>query len=319
MDKALKKSTGVNPLNSLVIVTSGLVKSFGNNIALNELNIQVPKGISGFIGRNGAGKTTTIGVLLGLIKPNSGDATIFGLDCWRDSFAIRQRLGVMHEVNAYPGGFSGKRFLTHVARIYDIALSEQDILNALKDVGLGAAVDRPIKTYSAGMFRRLGLAQALIGNPELAILDEPTANIDPMGRIDLLEKIKDMHKKQGTSFLISTHILSDLEKICGWLSIIDKGKIVDQGNVKDLAEKYSANIFKIEVSNPERLIEKIQALNIVEKVWIEDGKVYCKVKDPSGFYEEIPQIAASLKLQLRSLQHLSGTLEEIYTKTASGV
>lgn len=301
-----------------LINTSNLTKAFGNNTALNKLNMQVPKGIAGFIGRNGAGKTTTIGVLLGLIKPKSGEATVFGLDCWRDSYKIRKRLGVMHEVNAYPGGFSGKRFLTHVARIYQVPLSDRGILDALKDVGLGEAADRSIKTYSAGMFRRLGLAQALIGNPELAILDEPTANIDPFGRIAILEKIKQMHQEKGTSFLISTHILSDLEKVCSWLSIIDKGKIVDQGNVDDLAAKYSANIFKIEVSNPEALLLTLQTLGTVEKAWIEDGKVLCKVKDPSGFYAEIPRVASSLNLQLKSLQHLTGSLEEIYTRTVGG-
>lgn len=303
---------------AFIINTTDLVKSFGSAFALNELNLQVPKGISGFIGKNGAGKTTTIGVLLGLLKPNRGEATVFGLDCWHDSYEIRRRLGVMHEINAYPGSFTGKRFLEHVANIYGVSQVEQRAKDALKDVGLADAGEKPIKTYSAGMFRRLGLAQALIGDPELAILDEPTANIDPLGRIALLDKIKEMHKERDTSFLISTHILSDLEKVCSWLSIIDAGKIVDQGNIKDLAAKYSANIYKIEVSNPQLFAEKVQALGAVEKVWIENDKVYCKVKNPTAFYEEIPKVAAKLELQLRGFQHMLGTLEEIYTKTVSG-
>ena len=166
------------------------------------------------------------------------------------------------------------------------------------------------------MFRRLGLAQALICDPELAILDEPTANIDPLGRITLLDKIKEMHKDRGTSFLISTHILSDLEKVCNWLSIIDAGKIVDQGNIKDLAEKYSANIYKIEVSNPMLFAEKIQVLSMVEKVWVENNYVYCKVKNTTTFYQEIPKVAAKQKLQLKGFQHMLGTIEEIYKETA---
>jgi ABC-2 type transport system ATP-binding protein len=303
-------------MRTLIVNTTNLVKSFGSILALNELNLRVPQGISGFIGRNGAGKTTTIGVLLGLLKPNSGEATVFGLDCWHNSYEIKRRVGVMHEVNAYPGAFTGKRFLEHVVRIYGVAQIEQRVKEALRDVGLADAKDKKIKAYSAGMFRRLGLAQALIGDPELAILDEPTANIDPLGRITLLNKIKELHKERGTSFLISTHILSDLEKVCNWLSIIDAGKIVDQDNVKELSEKYSANIYKIEVSNPELFAEKVEELSTVEKAWIEDGKVYCKVKETSAFYEEIPKIAAGLKLQLKGFQHMLGTLEEIYTKTA---
>ncbi len=305
-----------NKLEPFVITTTNIVKSFGKAVALNELNLQIPKGISGFVGRNGSGKTTTIGILLGLLKPSYGNATVFGLDCWHESFEIRRRLGVMHEVNAYPGNFTGQKFLEHVGRIYGITQVNQRINELLKDVGLFDARDKPIKAYSAGMFKRLGLAQALICNPELAILDEPTANIDPIGRISLLELIKEMNKEQGTSFLISTHILSDLEKICNWLSIIDKGKIVDQGLVKVLAEKYSANIYKIEVSNPQVFIEKIQSLSCIEKVWIENGKIYCKVNDPDAFCEEAPVITAGLKLRLKGFQQMLGTLEEIYVKTA---
>jgi ABC-2 type transport system ATP-binding protein len=294
------------------------VKSFGKAVVLKELNMQIPKGISGFVGKNGAGKTTTIGVLLGLLKPTSGEATIFGLDSWRDSFEIRRRLGVMHEVNAYPNSFTAKDYLEHVAQIYGISQVNQHVNELLTDVGLANAKDKPIKAFSAGMFRRLGLAQALIGNPEFAILDEPTANIDPLGRVALLEKIKEMNRAHGTSFLISTHILSDLEKICNWLTIIDAGQIVDQGPVQDLAGKYSANMYKMEVSDPELFAKTIQKLDAVEKVWIENGKVYCKVRDMDAFCMEAPKIAAELKLRLKGFQQIIGTLEEIYSKTSGG-
>jgi len=302
--------------SDFIVSTIGLVKSFGSNFALNGLDLKVPKGISGFVGRNGAGKTTTISVLLGLLKANAGEATVFGLDCWQDSYEIKRRLGVMHEVNAYPNSFTGKHFLKHVARIYELSQVDKRVTDALKDVGLVDALDKKIGSYSAGMLKRLGLAQALISEPEFVILDEPTANIDPFGRITLLDQIKDMHNERGTSFLISTHILSDLEKVCNWLSIIDSGKIVDQGTITDLAEKYSANMYKIEVSNPGIFVDKVQKMHNVDKIWIENGKVYCKVNDVDTFYEKIPEIAAELKLQLKSFQQLLGTLEEIYKATA---
>lgn len=302
-------------LNTIIVNTTNLVKSFGKVVALNGLNMQAPKGISGFVGKNGSGKTTTIGVLLGLIKPNGGNATVFGLDCWQDSFEIRRRLGVMHEINAYPGSFSGRRFLEHVAKLYGVSQVNQTVDALLKDVGLAEAKDKPIKAYSAGMFKRLGLAQALIGNPELAILDEPTANIDPLGRLTLLDKIKEMHKSHGTSFLIATHILSDLEKICNWLIIIDSGKIVDQGNIHNLTEKYSASIYKVEVSNSQLFVAAVQKLGAVDRVWEENDKVFCKVNNPEVFCEQIPKIVIELKLQLKSFQQMLGTLEEIYTQT----
>jgi len=298
-----------------VIETTNITKSFGKIAALNELNMHVPKGISGFVGKNGSGKTTTIGVLLGLIRANKGQASMFGLDCWRNSFEIRQKLGVMHETNAYPGNFSARRFLTHVAKLYGITQIDQTIDGLLNDVDLTEAQDKPIKTYSAGMFKRLGLAQALIGNPELAILDEPTANIDPIGRITILEKIKEMHEKQDTSFLISTHILSDLEKICNYLIIIDQGKTIDQGYINNLTDKYSAKIYKIEVSNPQQFTTALQKLDAIDKVWIENGKIFCKVNDSEVFCSEIPKIASELKLQLKGFQQTLGSLEEIYTQT----
>ena len=305
-------------MGSLVANTVGLVKSFGTTVALDGLNLEIPKGISGFIGNNGSGKTTTIGILLGLLKPERGEAKVFGLDCWRNSFEIRRRTGVLHENNTFPGNFSGRRFLEHVADIYGITDSKQSAKDILKTVGLSDSKDKLIKGYSAGMTRRLGLAQALIGDPELVILDEPTANIDPLGRIDLLNKIKELHKEKGTSFLISTHILSELEKICDWLSIIDSGKIVDQGHIKDLADKYFANIYVIEVSKPTLLLEKIKTLNNIERTWIEDEKVYCKFKNQNEFFKEIPKIIVALDLQLKSFRNSQGTLEEIYKKTAVG-
>ncbi len=303
---------------SFIVNTDNLSKSFGKNFALKELNLHVPQGIAGFVGRNGAGKTTTISVLLGLIKPTSGKATVFGLDAWTDSYKIRSKLGVMHETNAYPGSFSSKRYLEHVARIYGISQAEERINAQLKNVDLWDAREKPIKAYSAGMFRRLGLAQALISDPDLVILDEPTANIDPIGRATLLGIIKEMNKEHGTSFLISTHILSDLEKVCGWLSIIDVGKIVDQGPINALSAKYSANTYKIVVSNPQLLVDKLKTAEFIQKVWIENDTIYCQVNDESAFYTEVPKIAADLKLQLKTFQHMLGTIDEIYAKTAGG-
>jgi len=304
--------------NTYIITTNNLSKSFGKNYALKDLNLLVPSGISGFVGRNGAGKTTTIGVLLGLLKPTNGKATVFGLDSWDDSYKIRSKLGVMHETNAYPGGFTSKRYLEHVARIYGVSQAEERINVQLKAVDLWDAREKPIKTYSAGMFRRLGLAQALLSDPELAILDEPTANIDPMGRATILGIIKEMNKEHGTSFLISTHILSDLEKVCSWLSIIDGGRIVDQGTIDELSGKYSANTYKIVVSSPQLLVDKLKTAEFIQKVWIENDTIYCQVNDGTAFYSEIPKIASNLKLQLKTFQHLLGTIDEIYAKTAGG-
>jgi ABC-2 type transport system ATP-binding protein len=300
-----------------IIATDELTKFFGDVPALAELNLKVPAGVAGFIGSNGAGKTTTINILLGLLKPTNGKAYVFGLDSWDQSYEIRQRLGVLHEKPAYIGNFTGQKYLTHVAKLYDKTNPEQRARQLLKDVGLSEAKERRIKTYSAGMTQRLGLAQALIGDPELVILDEPTANLDPLGRIELLEMIKNLHKERNVNFFISTHILPELERVCDWVSIINEGAIVDQGKLEDLSQKYSANVYRIEVSNPELLVERLSQTKLVEKVWIREDSVYCKVSDIIGFSDTTPQLIAELKLRLKTFQPLQNTLEEIFKATVA--
>lgn len=310
---AFQNSIKCGSLGSL-IVTDGLAKFFGEIPALRSLDLKVPKGVSGFIGPNGAGKTTTINILLGLLKPDEGKAYVFGLDSWHESYKIRRRLGVLHEKPAYPGNFTGLRYLEHVAHIYGVNQPKQRAKENLKEVGLSGAEKRAIKTYSAGMIQRLGLAQALISNPELVILDEPTANLDPIGRIEFLGKIKKLHEDMGVNFLISTHILSELEKVCEWISIVNDGVIADQGFITSLVTKYSANIYRIAVSNPNLFVAQARELKTVERLWIEGDVVFCRVREVAGFSKEVLRLTSELNLQLKSFQPLYSALEEVFKK-----
>lgn len=295
-----------------IIETRNLTRFFGNTRALNKLNLKSGGGVSGLVGPNGSGKTTSIHILMGFLKPDSGSATVFGLDSWNQSLEIRKRVGCLQENPRYPDTFRGLRFLEHVARFHEIPQPKQKAKEMMKEVGLANASQKAIETYSAGMLQRLGLAQALIGEPELVILDEPTANLDPSGRLDLLNKIKTLHKDFGVKFLISTHILPELEKVCNWVSIIDNGTIIDQGYVKDLAAKYSSNTYRIETSNPQALLDSLQHESFIDKVWREENIVYAKVKETEIFRQEVPRIATTKKMQLIELRPIHGTLEEIY-------
>jgi ABC-2 type transport system ATP-binding protein len=297
------------------IETKNLTKSFGKIKALNELNLKDGGEISGLVGPNGAGKTTTIHILMGFLKPDEGSATIFGLDSWKQSLEIRKKVGYLQENPRYPDTFTGTRFLEHIALLHEIPQPKQKAKQMMEQVGLADASQNAIKTYSAGMLQRLGVAQALIGEPELVILDEPTANLDPTGRLDLLNKIKALHKDAQVKFLISTHILPELEKVCNWVSIINKGSIVDQGHVKDLAIKYSSNTYRIETSNPQALLDSLKNQSFVDDVWLEENIIYAKVKDIKSFREKVPRIAATKKMQLIELRPIHGNLEEIYTIT----
>jgi ABC-2 type transport system ATP-binding protein len=225
-----------------LIVFENVTKSFGKVRALNSLSMHIPKGVSGLIGPNGAGKTTSLNLILGLIRPDSGNISVFGLDAVKDSLKIRKRIGVLHEKPYFPPNLTGVEFLRYVSQFYDEEASEDNIIQVLLKVGLDEKVaSRQIRTFSAGMVQRLGLAQALLHRAELVILDEPTANLDPLGRIEFTRIVTRINKDYGTSFLISSHILPELEKVCEWVSIIKEGRIADEGSLVNLAERWKVN------------------------------------------------------------------------------
>lgn len=300
-----------------MIRTEGLVKWYGEVEALDGLDLRCAGRINGLVGPNGAGKSTTILILLGLVQPTEGSASVLGLDCRRSSLMIRKRVGVLHEKPRFPQQVTGSRFLRYVMRFRQIEGDETDVVtNLLNELDLGSAGNRAIGTYSAGMVQRLGLAQALIGNPELVILDEPTANLDPMGRISVLQRIKQLSQDKGVRFLVSTHILPELERVCDWVSIVNLGRVVDQGTVGDLLARYTGGVYQVETDHPQLLAKTLASDSTasVLSLRIRDGKVICMVKDPDIFQHRIGAIASQLGLALRSLEALGATLENVFLK-----
>jgi len=296
----------------LVIEADGLTKRFGNVHALRGLNLRVGKCVTGLVGPNGAGKTTTIGIFLGLLKPDGGKAQVFGFDCWHDSFEVRRRVGVLHEKPVYPGSFTGRRYLEYVAEFYGITNPKEQAVRLLSTVGFSEAADRKINTYSAGMVQRIGLAQALIGEPELVILDEPTANLDPIGRAEFLEKIRELHQEHGISFLISTHILGELERVCDQVAIIDRGVVKEQGEIEELTKKHQARNYMVAVSNPQLLSREIKKSGVAKQIRVEGGKVFVEIDSRQRFQEEVIRIIREHKLELVAMGPQYGMLESIY-------
>jgi len=239
----------------MLIEVGNLVKFFRNIEALKGIDFTMNKGIYGLIGPNGAGKSTTIKILLDLIKPSYGEAYIFGMDCQKDSFEIKKRIGVLHENSRFPGRVTGREFLEYVGKLKDIDLD--DIERKAEAVGIKDALDRKIEEYSAGMMQRIGLAQSLLGDPELVILDEPTSNLDPLGRMEFLEIIKKFNKENGTNFLICTHILSELERVCDSIIVINNGKVLDYGKIEDMMEKYCRTYYRVKSSDNRKIVERI--------------------------------------------------------------
>jgi len=197
------------------------VKSFGHVQALKGLDLEICRGVFGFVGPNGAGKTTTVKILLGLIKASKGSATVFGLDAWKESFSIRKRVGVLHEKPCFPGWVTGLEYLEYVCRLKGLEEPRETALKELESFGLAGVADRKIGGYSAGMVQRLGLAQAFVGEPELVFLDEPTANLDPLGRAEFLEMAKQRCNDEDVSVVISAHALSCCRTVRTFLMLME--------------------------------------------------------------------------------------------------
>jgi len=212
-------------------------------VALRGLDLEVAAGeVFGFLGTNGAGKTTTMNVLLGFVPPTSGAASLFGIDV-RQPIA-RQRIGYLPELTYYYKFLTAEELLRFYAKIFGLsrAVTDQRIAALLKLVELEAAAKRPIRSYSKGMQQRVGLAQALINNPDLLILDEPTSGLDPLGRMKVREIIQRL-KNEGKTVFFSSHELGEVESVCDRVAIIHEGELKALGRVADITGTH-ANLEK---------------------------------------------------------------------------
>lgn len=220
----------------MVIQTSGLSKQYNGVAALQGLNLQVAQhSIFGFLGPNGAGKSTAIKLLLGLIRPTNGRAAVFGLDSVRESVAIRQRVGYLAQDPRYYSHMTARETMRFSAGFFYSGPKdaiEARIAETLELVGLEEKADRPIKGFSGGERQRLGIAQAQVNYPDLLILDEPAAALDPMGRRDVLEVMARLRKY--TTIFYSTHILDDVQRVSDSVAILNHGQLVAQAPIEQL-------------------------------------------------------------------------------------
>src|SRR5215203_6150893 len=233
--------------DNLVISTQGLSKSYQGVNALQPLDLHVARhSIFGFLGPNGAGKSTTIKLLLGLAKPTSGSATIFGQDSVRDSVAIRERVGYPAQDPRYYDHMSARETLRFTARFFyngPKAAIEERIAETLDLVGLADKADRPIKGFSGGERQRLGIAQAQVNHPDLLILDEPAAALDPMGRRDVLAVMERLRKH--TTVFYSTHLLEDVQRVSDSVAILKDGELIAQAPTEELLAGTGAVVYTL--------------------------------------------------------------------------
>lgn len=236
-------------MSDFIIETKNLTKKFGSRRVVNHVDLQVKKGeIYGFLGPNGAGKTTTIRMLLGLARPTQGSIQVFGKDIRKDKLSILKKVGSLVEYPSYYGHLTAYENLEAVRILLDAPKSR--IEEVLSIVRLTKDAKRPVKGFSLGMKQRLGIATALLGNPELLILDEPTNGLDPSGIIEIRELIKSLPKEHGITIVISSHLLSEIDQMATQVGIISKGQMIFQDSISALRAQSTSKI-KVTVNDGE--------------------------------------------------------------------
>jgi ABC-2 type transport system ATP-binding protein len=264
------------------IVAAGLTKRYGDLVAVDSLDLELRRGeIFGLLGQNGAGKTTTILMLLGLTEPTEGTARVLGLDPARDALRVKRQVGYLPDSVGFYGDLTGRQNLRYTARLNGLRGEEAEgrIEEALRQVGLSDRGDGRADTYSRGMLQRLGIADALIKDPDILILDEPTAAIDPIGVVEILQLLRDLVRERGVTVLLSSHLLTQVQSVCDRVGIFAAGRLIGLGTVAELAAQFGEDTGHVEVTfdgeqaadAAERIGPFLKGIPQVERVDAETG------------------------------------------------
>lgn len=223
----------------MMINVKHISKSYGGKLVLNDISFAFDNGVMGFIGPNGAGKSTLIKIILGLVAPNEGEVNILDKNMSTNRMGIMRNIGVLHEKCIYPPTVKGSEYIEFMSKYKGV--TTEDLKKICEFAGVYDYIHKPIGSYSAGMLQRFGFAESIVGFPKLVILDEPTSNLDPLARREILNKINVLHKEHDMSFIISTHILSELEKICSDIMILNSGVQLACGKLSEYEKRLGTN------------------------------------------------------------------------------
>lgn len=305
--------------NDLVISTEGLSKSYGGVHALKSLDLRVPqKSIFAFLGPNGAGKTTTIKLLLGLLKPTLGGGRILGMDILQDSVDIRSKIGYLPQDARFYEHMTARQNLEYTARFFyagSRAAIDKRINEMIELVGLEGKADRPIKNFSGGERQRLGIAQAQINHPDLLILDEPAASLDPQGRRDVLEVMSRI-RKYATIFYC-THILDDAQKISDQVAIVNEGELIMQAPIDELLTGTRDLIYSITMSGD----SQSAYARVVQQPWVTGVEItqqggqtnwQVAVTDETAAKDQLMGLLVSNDLKVFSFSRKEQDLEDVF-------
>jgi ABC-2 type transport system ATP-binding protein len=278
-----------------VIAAEQLSKWYGQVSALNDVTVSVPPGITGLLGPNGAGKSTFMKLVTGQLKPSKGTVTVFGEPIW-DNPAVYTRIGLCPEQDAFYERMTGLEWLTALVRLNGLTAEQASEASrrALESVDLLDAADKKVGAYSKGMRQRVKLAQAIVHDPELLILDEPLNGMDPLMRRKTIRLIRDW-ARAGKSVVVSSHILHEIESMTSNILLINNGRILAEGNVhqiRELIDKHPHSV-SIRAADPRALARHLLAEDDVLSVRFEDRSVVIETARPDAFYTRLTAMAAS--------------------------
>ncbi|WP_040978854.1 ABC transporter ATP-binding protein [Oceanobacillus jeddahense] len=293
-------------MNDQILMTNDLTKKYKKHMSVDGLNLQIERGqIYGFLGPNGAGKTTTIRMLLGLIKPTKGNIEIFGQSLKKNRLQILQRIGSLVESPTYYGNLTGRENLEAVRRLR--ALPEKRVNEVLEIVRLTKVANRLTKEYSLGMKQRLGIAAAMLSNPDLLILDEPTNGLDPSGIQEIRELIKEL-PEAGMSVLVSSHLLSEIDQMATQVGIINHGKMIFQDSIEQLRQKRKP-LLKVGVNDVLKANTLLKERGV--KADLQNDFLWLSQTDPA-FVSDINAILVHSGIAVYRLEEVKRTLEDIF-------
>jgi ABC-2 type transport system ATP-binding protein len=294
-----------------IIATRGLGKQFPGVLALDELTVDIEPGVVGLVGSNGAGKSTLIKILLGLLEPSRGQASVLGLDI-RESTKIRELVGYMPEHDCLPPDISATEFIVHMARASGLpaTAARERAADTLRHVGLYEERYRPIGGYSTGMRQRVKLAQALAHDPKLVFLDEPTNGLDPAGRDEMLALIKRIGGQFGISVLVTSHLLGELERVADHLVIIDGGRLLRSQAVAAFTEV--SGVLAVEVAEDmDKLGDRLAQAGLRVHP---DGRLLLIDIAGETTYDVVRDCVADLGLALVRMENRRHRIEEVFSK-----
>ncbi len=301
----------------------GLTKRFGGAhgvLAVDGLDLDVPAGsVFGLLGPNGAGKTTTLRLITGLAVPTAGEASIDGTRVDPRDPGARRAIGVLDQDPRYYGWMTGQELVVLAGRLQGLGGRDAAMraAAALEQVGLAEAAGRRIGGYSGGMRQRLGIAQALVAEPSLLILDEPVSSLDPEGRRDLLALIAEL--RQRATIVFSTHVLADVERICDRVGILDHGRLVTEGPLDDLLAGYALPLYRLDPEPGQdvavaALTARLAGVPWVERVTATESGLVVMVSDADRAAAELLPIVVEVGVRLAAFERVRPSLEDVFLR-----